>query len=150
MKKLAIYLDTSVFSAYLDERTPSRMDLTQDFWKSIDDYDKYISNVVLEELDAITDNILKEKVLKLTEGFEILHMNDEVKNVAHEYLKVGIIPEKEINDALHLAFVTVNQVDILLSWNFKHLVKRKTRILVNLVNCQMGYKHIDLLAPPEL
>jgi len=150
MKKLAIYLDTSVFSAYLDERTPSRMELTQDFWKTTNDYDRYISNVVLEELDAISDKVLKEKVLQLTEGFEILQMNDEVKNVAREYLKADIIPEKEINDALHLAFVTVNQIDILLSWNFKHLVKRKTRILVNLVNSQMGYKNIDLLAPPEL
>ena len=150
MKKLTIYLDTSVFSAYFDERMPSRMNLTQDFWKYTTDYDKYISNVVLEELDGITDNILKEKVLQLTEGFEILQMNDEVKNVAREYLKTGIIPEKEINDALHLAIVTVNQIDILLSWNFKHLVKRKTRILVNLLNSKMGYKNIDLLAPPEL
>ena len=45
---------------------------------------------------------------------------------------------------------SVHSLDILISWNFKHLVKRKTRIGVNLINLKEGYKSIEILAPPEL
>ena len=66
------------------------------------------------------------------------------------YIKEELIPEKFENDALLLALTTVYSIDILISWNFKHLVKRKTRIGVNLINLKEGYKPIEILAPPEV
>ncbi|MHA1250875.1 MAG: hypothetical protein ACTSRP_12860 [Candidatus Helarchaeota archaeon] len=55
-----------------------------------------------------------------------------------------------MNDALYIALTSIYSIDILISWNFKHLVKRKTRIGVNLINLREGYKAIEILSPPEL
>ena len=55
MKKLMIYLDTSVFSAYYDKRMKIRQSETKEFWGELEKYDKFISDLVLEELDSITN-----------------------------------------------------------------------------------------------
>jgi len=114
MKKLKIFLDTSVYSAIFDNRDPNRQKLTQDFWDTIGYYDVYYSEIITEEISE------------------------------------GLIPEKYENDAILVALTSVYSLDILVSWNFKHLVKRKTRIGVNLINLKNGYKSIEILAPPEL
>jgi len=53
MKKLKIFIDTSVYSALYDERDLNRQNLTQDFWKNIDDYELYYSDINIEEIDAV-------------------------------------------------------------------------------------------------
>ena len=103
MKTLKILLDTSVYSAMMDKRDPIRQTQTLDFWKNIDQYELYFSSINKEEIDAIKDEKLKKK------------MQD-----------FFIIKGKELE--LLLALTTVYSIDILISWNFKHLVKRKTRI----------------------
>ena len=150
MKKLKIYLDTSVFSAYFDERDIFRMNLTIEFWKELENHDRYISTVVREELSAITDENLLQKLSDLTGNFKVLEIDAETENLADIYLKEGVIPRKELNDALHLASSTINEIDVLVSWNFRHLVKRKTRIMVNLINTRYNYRNIEIVAPPEL
>ena len=150
MKKLKIYLDTSVFSAYFDERDIFRMNLTIEFWKELENHDRYISTVVREELSAITDENLLQKLSDLTGNFKVLEIDAETENLADIYLKEGVIPKKELNDALHLASSTINEIDVLVSWNFRHLVKRKTRIMVNLINTRYNYRNIEIVAPPEL
>ncbi|MCK4613473.1 MAG: PIN domain-containing protein [Thermoplasmata archaeon] len=150
MKKLKIYLDTSVFSAYFDERDIFRMNLTIEFWKELENHDRYISTVVREELSAITDENLLQKLSDLTGNFKVLEIDAETENLADIYLKEGVIPRKELNDAIHLASSTINEIDVLVSWNFRHLVKRKTRIMVNLINTRYNYRNIEIVAPPEL
>ena len=150
MKTLKILLDTSVYSAMLDKRDPIRQTQTQDFWKSIDQYELFFSSINKEEIDAIRDETLKKKLKDfLIKGKEI-EISEEVERMKSLYIKEGLIPEKFENDALLLALTSVHSIDILISWNFKHLVKRKTRIGVNLINLKEGYKPIEILAPPEV
>ena len=62
-----------------------------------------------------------------------------------------IIPEKKIEDALHIAYVTFYEIDILLSWNFRHLanIKKEHKILIE--NMKMGYNYpVRLLSPLEV
>jgi len=129
MRKLKVYLDTSVFSAYFDTRNVPRMKQTREFWRVLDNYDLYISTIVLDELNGISDEKLKKQVSDLTGKFDVMELDDESWNLADIYLEEGIIPMKELNDALHLASATCNGIDILISWNFNHLVKRKTRLM---------------------
>ncbi len=150
MDKLKIYLDTSVFSAYYDDRVMIRQEQTKQFWPKLNDYDKYISDIVFEELNAVTDDGLRNKLIELTNDFGTLKIDAEVEALTDQYIKKGIFPEKYRDDALHLAVATVNGIDILLSWNFEHLVKRKTRLEANLANSLNGYKSIDIIVPPEL
>ncbi len=150
MKKLKIFLDTSVYSAIFDERDPNRQNQTQDFWKNIEEYNLYYSQINIEEIDAVSDEELKKKMKMLLKIGKKIEITEEVNELTKKYINENLIPEKYENDALLLALTSVYSLDILVSWNFKHLVKRKTRIGVNLVNLKEGYKSIEILAPPEL
>lgn len=150
MKKLKIFLDTSVYSAIYDERDPNRQKFTQDFWGTIEDYELFSSEINLKEIDAVKDNELKEKLFSLLDKGTKIEITNEVESLTKIYIDENLIPEKYENDAILIALTTVHSLDILVSWNFKHLVKRKTRIAVNLINLKEGYKSIEILAPPEL
>lgn len=145
-----IYLDTSVFSAYYDKRAPERLALTRKSWQMIEKCQRFCSDLTIQELEAIEELDLREQLRGLTQGFEILPITSVVENLAQNYVKFGIVPRKYLKDALHVAVASVNELDVLLSWNFQHLVKRKTRLLVNLVNSMQGYKLLEIIAPPEL
>ncbi|TFG21611.1 MAG: PIN domain-containing protein [Promethearchaeota archaeon] len=150
MKKLKIFLDTSVYSSLFDNRIPNRQKMTQDFWNNIGDYELYYSEIILEEINAVSNENLKKDMKNLLKDGEKLKTSTEVENLTQIYIKEGLIPEKYENDAVLIALTSVYSLDILVSWNFKHLVKRKTRIGVNLINLKNGYKTIEILAPPEL
>jgi predicted nucleic acid-binding protein len=150
MKTLKILLDTSVYSAMLDKRDPIRQKQTQDFWRDIDKYELFFSTINKEEIEAIKDEKLKNRLKNFLIKGKELEITEEVEQIKSFYIKEELIPEKYENDALFLALTTVHSIDILISWNFKHLVKRKTRIGVNLINLKEGYKPIEILAPPEV
>ncbi len=150
MKKLKLFLDTSVHSALFDERDPKRQKLTRRFFEDIDQYDIYYSEINILEINGISDEELKNRMKSLVKKGEKIIATDEVINLANKYIEEGLIPEKYGNDSILLAITSVYSLDILISWNFKHLVKRKTRIGVNLINLKEGYRSIEILAPPEL
>jgi hypothetical protein len=74
----------------------------------------------------------------------------ECYELASEYIKKGIIPLRYEDDAFHIAVVSVNNVDAIISWNFKHIVKLKTKKEVLGVNTLMGYKEIEIYSPLEV
>jgi len=151
MKKPKVYLDTTVPSAYFDDRAPDREQLTRAFWLDrLPDFDPVISNIVLSEILDTPNEEKREKMEQLVKGIEMVILNEEADILANEYVRRGIIPEKYSADAVHIAIAVVNGVRYLVSWNFKHIVKVSTRREVNLINALLGYEGIELLAPPEL
>ena len=144
-----IYLDTSVISALYDVRTPERMAQTKQAWILLADYEICISNIVLAELSNASEEY-KDIFLKAVENFIILDADEDVYKLATEYVSRGIFPEKYIDDAVHVAIASLNNIGILLSWNFTHLVKIKTRQMVALVNSEKNYLPVEIISPPEL
>ncbi|MDR0853534.1 MAG: type II toxin-antitoxin system VapC family toxin [Clostridiales Family XIII bacterium] len=145
-----IYLDTSVISALFDERTPERMKQTKQTWENeLPEYEVFISSTVLTELSNAT-TALKGLFLNAIDGFTVLEATDEAFSLADEYVNIGIFPEKYYDDALHVAIAATNGIPVLLSWNFTHLVKIKTRRMVALVNTEKNYLPVEIIAPPEL
>ncbi len=71
----------------------------------------------------------------------------ETKIIVERLVSEGVIPAKYDDDAAHIAIALVNDMDVLLSWNFKHIVKMKTRRMVSSVGRMLGYKEIDLCTP---
>lgn len=136
--KIRIYLDTSVISAYFDERNPERKFLTELFFKKIEMFDAYISEVVLAEIDDTRDVQLRAK------------LREKVISLTDEYVKHEAIPSDYPEDALHIAISTMNEIDYLLSWNFEHIVRVKTRRIVNMVNASFGYPDLEIITPAEL
>ncbi|OGU18097.1 MAG: hypothetical protein A2X61_02940 [Ignavibacteria bacterium GWB2_35_12] len=154
MKKPSVYLDTSIINFLYADDSPAYRDITIQFFNDyIDDYDIYISNIVFEEINKTKDLIKKEKLLiAINERkFFRLQIDDEVYRLANKYIEDKILPPQSINDARHIAVVTINKIDILLSWNIKHIANFKKQIQVRLVNEKEGYFYpITLLNPSNL
>jgi hypothetical protein len=74
--------------------------------------------------------------------------NNEIAFLAEEYMEKEIIPRKKVSDAFHVAYSTVFEMDILLSWNFKHLanINKEQKILI--VNKTNGYNYPFRMANP--
>ena len=113
-------------------------------------FEVYISEVVLAEIDATKDDQLKGKLRNAAVSFEILSIDEESRRLAGEYVKHDAIPSEYSEDALHIAISTLNEIDYLLSWNFRHIVRVKTRRLVNMVNLSIGYPDLKIATPAEL
>lgn len=151
MLKEKVYLDTSIPSAYYDERAKERQKVTKKFWHEVlPNFRAYISVITLEEISAIYDEKLKGSVNELVEDFIILNTNNKIAFLAKTYIEKGVLPEKYYEDALHVAFATYNKIQFLVSWNFHHLVNVKTRKFVNLINNSAGFGLIEIVSPQEL
>lgn len=148
--KIKIYLDTSVISALFDEKNPERQFLTQRFFGQIETFDTYVSEVVLAEIDKTKDLPLQKKLRNTAISFKILPIDEESRALADQYVKQRAIPSDYTEDALHISIASVNKMEYLLSWNFEHIVKVKTRKIVNLVNTSLGYPDLEIATPAEL
>ena len=148
--KLHVYLDTSVISAAFDERNPERKALTEEFLAQVDKFDVYISEITLVEIEKTTLEDLREKMRTLVQPFSVLKISDDVQGLTDELIRYGAVPPNSPEDAYHIAIAVIAGMDYLLSWNFRHIVRLKTRDVVRMVTTLKGYKPIDILAPAEL
>lgn len=147
-KRLKIYLDTSVPNAYFDEKNSLRKEITKRFWKRFEEYDVFISDLVLAEINDIGDEGKKKDLVTLLGGIKILSSKeDEIKALAQEYVSRRIIPIKHIEDAIHIAVASFHSMDVLISWNFEHIVKLKTKREVNAINMLVGYNQLEIVEP---
>jgi len=149
-RKLRIYLDTSVVSAYFDDRDPSRQALTVAFWEKITLFEAYVCPVMEREIKQTVDDQRKKDMLQLVETLSVLSWEDEMEELARSYVDAAVFGGSMLDDARHVAACVVSNIPILLSWNFRHLVNRRRRNQVNLLNLEKGYQEIEIIAPPEL
>lgn len=151
MKKESLYLDTSLPSAYYDDSAKERQEVTFKFWKDVlPNYKVFVSEITVEELENTKDEGLRMKFRKLIKDFKVLKTNKKIRDLANVYVERGVFPEKYIDDATHVDIASYYEISYLVSWNFGHLVKVKTRKSVNLVNILEGYKEIEIISPQEL
>jgi predicted nucleic acid-binding protein len=148
--RLMVYLDTSVVSAYVDERDPARQELTRQFWARLPDYDGAVSPIVLEEIRSTSEAARREHMLSLIGPLRVVPWEPEMDQLARHYVARAAFTPALLQDARHVAACTVAGIPVLVSWNFRHLVNRTRRIRVNLVNSEQGYGQIEILAPPEM
>ena len=147
MRALRVYLENSVIGGYFDEdfKIPTRK-LFELFRKGI--YIPVVSDNVFAEL---RNGAPKQVVDNLgTINCEILSVTDEMRELSLKYLSEKIISEKYYEDALHIAVATVSHIDILVSWNFKHIVNFNKIRLFNTVNFREGYGILDIRTPQEV
>jgi len=145
-----VYLDTSVISHLDQQDNPEYMQITKEFWKDViaEKYDIYISDAVTTELDECPEpkrSMLFEFLSQI--NYKLINFNEQIIELAKRYVEEGIISDKFFDDAIHIAAATVYECDILVSWNFKHIVKVKTIQGVNGINKLIGYKEIQLVSP---
>jgi hypothetical protein len=109
----------------------------------------YISTVVLQEVAGAgvraAERMLAE-ISRLT-PFAV-ELTPECEELAEEYIKAGVIPAKKRDDARHVGIATVAGVDILVSWNHRHLANDRKKELFNSVNRLAGYEQVLLIHTP--
>ena len=158
MRRLTIYLDTSIISFLFADDEPELRDVTVEFFESfLDKYDAAVSEVVLFEIGKASDADLRKRMLDAVVHYRLpvirleAEEEKEVFALARRYMQAGAIPAGKREDALHLAIATVREYDVLLSWNFRHLANIRKQAQVNAVNAQAGYLHpLSLLNPMEV
>lgn len=150
-KKIKVYLDTSVIS-YLDQKDAiDKMKETQEVWKILKDdkYEVVVSSVALQEIGECDDEKLQILVDYLSELDYIDYtVNKETEELSEEIIKEGILSPKSKDDALHIASAILSESDIILSWNFKHLVNIETINGVRKICFSRSFnKIIDIYSP---
>jgi hypothetical protein len=83
-------------------------------------------------------------------GCEAIALDEDARALANAYLRDGAAGPDFLLDALHIALATVARVDVLTSWNFKHIVNWRRIRLYNAVNLKEGYGMIDIRSPREV
>ena len=147
---MKVYLDTSVLSALFDARNPERQELTKEFFSRIDEHEVFISELTRVEIEETPDEELRDKMRGVIADVHVLPSQEAVEQLSGEYVKQGAVSEKYPEDAYHIAAAVVNDLDIVLSWNFRHIVRRKTKDIVNMVNTMQNQRHIEITTPGEL
>lgn len=150
--KTSIYLDTTIFSYYVDERRELSVHIerTKEWWGNEKSYyDSYISSFVLEELRA--GNFPNQiKAIRLARGIQILKPIEQIDKIVDIYLKHKLMPSKDTRDALHLAFASVYKIDILLTWNCTHLANINKKDHIRNINASLGLFIPEIVTPLEL
>ena len=143
----SIYLDTSVVSAYYDDRIPYQRDITRQWWETVSGtYDVLISEVVLMELGR-AEEPKRSKFLALVKDLPQLAGDDEITQTARGYVQAGIVPERYLPDAFHIAYASCYRVDYLVTWNCSHLANVKKRRAVALYNTSAGLFVPEIVTP---
>ncbi len=147
---MKIYLDTSVISALFDDRNPERKALTEEFFSKIGIYDVYISELTIAEIESTPDQSLKNKMKQAINDFSVLEISESVEELAKECVNYGAVPDSYQEDAYHIAVAILNEMDYLISWNFRHIVRRITKDIVRMIATLGNLKQVEIITPGEL
>ena len=158
MRRLSIYLDTSVISFLFAEDEPEKRPITTEFFDSyLGRYAVAISQVVLFEIGKASDPELRDRLYQAVRRYRLPVIQltpdeeQEAFALAGLYVEAGVVPPAKREDAMHLAIATIREYDVLLSWNYRHLANIRKQTQVNAVNAQARYLHpLSLLDPMEV
>ena len=152
MRKQKIYLETTLFNYYFDtdrENHPDTLRLFEDI--AARKYEAFTSDYVVNELEK-TQGEKRDKMIALIEQYavKVLVLNSEAEQLADVYVVQGVIPVKYRTDGIHIAVAAVNDLDMIISMNFQHIVKRKTKLATASINTLNGYRAVEICTPMEV
>lgn len=150
MRKLRIYLESSAISHLDAPDVPDKMADTKLFWEDLQagKYDVYISPVVVNEIERTSEPkraFMLEQIKSL--DIQLLAESEEAKALGDEYLRQGVLTPKSKDDCLHIAYAVVYNCDVIISWNFKHMVNYRVIDRVRVVNAINRYREIAICSP---
>ena len=148
-----IYLETTLFNFYVDEDRGFAHENTVALFKEIaaGKYEAFTSSYVIDELEQASPD-KRDKMLSLLAEYSVsvLTYSAEAAALVDVYILDGVIPSKYRTDGLHIAIAAVNNLDMIISMNFQHIVKRKTKLMTGSINALNGYRTVEILSPMEV
>ena len=149
MKIPRVYIDTSVIGGCFDNEF--------DHWSNtlVDNFrlgylKPVVSDIVANEINDAPIYVGRKYTEIISYGAELLKANDESTKLMRHHRSHKILSDKFEDDMMHIALATVAQVDILVSWNFKHIVHYDKIRQFNAINIDQGYKPLVIYSPREV
>jgi len=146
---MKVYADTSVIGGYFYiEFQEWSVELFEEFLQGT-------KHIVFSELTAHELEFAREEIRNLIIEIPLenridISISAEAISLAETYIREGALTNKSYNDALHIALATLNNCDVLASWNFKHIVNLDRIRLYNSINLRLGYRMIEIRTPREI
>jgi predicted nucleic acid-binding protein len=144
-----LYIDTSVFGGFYDLEFEEDTQILFEKIK-LGQFQIVFSDTTEEELLGAPENV-QSLLPGIKDELKIrVELTQEAVELADQYLAENVVGRTSRTDCFHIAMATINAVDILVSWNFKHIVNVKRIRGYNAVNLKLGYKVIDIRSPKEI
>ena len=144
-----VYIDTSIVGGYFDDMFSVD---TQALFKRLENKELIfiISSVLRQELNQAPEPVrrLLDQYDKLC--FEYVELTEEAIELSDRYIAEKVVGKTSVNDCRHIAIATLNKADILVSWNFRHIVNLERIKGYNGVNLKCGYSVLEIRSPKEL
>lgn len=147
--KPKIYIDTSIVGGYFDEEF---MPATRKLFERFENGDVVFVVSDLLELELIGAPQRVKDLLKAypQQNFDFVTLTEEANRLAERYIAEKVVGKTSIEDCRHIALATISKVDILASWNFKHIVNLERIKGYNSVNMRLGYAILEIRSPLDL
>jgi hypothetical protein len=147
--KQRIYIDTSVVGGYFDEEFS---EATTKLFERLNNCEIIfvVSDLLDLELINAPQNVRELLLSFSAEKFQRVELTNEAIKLADTYIHEKVVGKTSIEDCRHIALATINKVDVLASWNFKHIVNLDRIKGYNSVNLRLGYSMIEIRSPKDL
>lgn len=145
----SLYIDTSVVGGYFD---PEFTVATRELWRQMEQgkYRFFASPIALREVMGAPDPVRSLMANTFADPDSVLAFTSEAAALAAHYMKARVVPPKYAEDADHVAIAVVHRIDLVVSWNFKHLVNVQREAGFNAVNILQGYPPVHIVTPLQL
>ena len=147
--KQTIYIDTSVIGGFFDEEFK---EVTMKLFERLERNEIIFVVSDLTDLELMNAPLqVRKHLLKYSsEQFQRVELTEEAIKLADTYIEEKVVGKTSIEDCRHIAIATINKVDVLASWNFKHIVNLDRIKGYNSVNLRLGYSMIEIRSPKDL
>jgi hypothetical protein len=150
---MKLYIETSVPNFLFAEDAPEKRRVTELFfdWLKLSEHKVFSAGVVFEELNAAPEG-KRDKLLRALSDLEpvLLPMTAEAASLCQVYLDQGILPPRYYNDAIQIALCTCHEMDLLVTWNMRHMANVFRQEKINRANLEFGRSQIKILTPEHL
>ena len=149
MHRIRVYADTSVFGGVYDDQFAKA---SRRFFEYVRQgkYIVLVSRLTTDELEVAPTEVLRIMRDLSPSQVEPVRLDTEVMDLAREYVKAGVLGEASMDDAIHVAAASIAGADLILSWNFKHIVNYNRICGFNSVNIRSGCRSMVILSPTEV
>jgi predicted nucleic acid-binding protein len=147
--KQRIYIDTSIVGGYFDEEFK---EATIKLFERLDNNEIIfvISDLLDLELINAPQQVREHLFSYPADKFQRIELTEEAIKLADKYIDEKVVGKTSIEDCRHIAMATIHKVDVLASWNFKHIVNLDRIKGYNSVNLRLGYSMIEIRSPKDL
>jgi predicted nucleic acid-binding protein len=149
MRSFRVYVDTSVLGGYFDsEFAEWSRSLIRDF--RLGRLKPVLSEIVATEIEPAPAHVRALHAELVRMPAEIVSVTVEAVDLVDQYARRGVLGERYRNDMLHIALATLARVDVLVSWNFRHIVRLDKIEAFNAVNRDRGLGTLNIYSPREV